>query len=110
MRCWEKNRCLDDNSGFKNRSRAELLTTSTAGTSILIRAIRSRDLHYFSWRCDPLLWEYSMGSRYSLWTKGVASTKYTGHRLEGYSLLIRGVANPLDSGVFTLDQGCGKPT
>jgi len=41
---------------------------------------------------------------------GVVSTNYAAHRVEGYSLLTRGVSNPLQSGVFTLDQGCRSAT
>ena len=39
----------------------------------------------------------------TLWTKGVASRKFSTYQMKGYSLLTRGVANPLESGVFTLD-------
>ena len=39
----------------------------------------------------------------TLWTKGVALRKFSAHQVKGYSLLTRGVANPLESGVFTLD-------
>jgi len=39
----------------------------------------------------------------TLWTKGVALRTFSTHQVKGYSLLTRGVANPLESGVFTLD-------
>jgi len=39
----------------------------------------------------------------TLWTKGMALRRFSAHQVESYSLLTRGVANPLESGVFTLD-------
>jgi len=127
------NRYLDNNNGFKSRSRVELLSTSSAGTSILTQATRLRDVYYFGWRCDPpfvgafngiTLFTLDEGCppcvrhsflstslremvdyavRVTLWTKGVASTEYPSHRLEGYSLLIRDIINSPESDVFTLD-------
>lgn len=39
----------------------------------------------------------------TLWTKGVALRYFSAHQVKGYSLLTKGVVNPLASGIFTLD-------
>jgi hypothetical protein len=39
----------------------------------------------------------------TLWTKGVALRYFLAHRVKGYSLLTKRVANPLESGIFALD-------